>query len=350
MLSSGVVDLVPLGLVAVPVVALFRSGRWAGRAAAEALPAAVGATVAMAVAYGIGAGVRRLRRAHSAAPPPRWAARCSAPRCSRWSPAARACCTAAGCGTTCGTALPEPAEPVLRGAAAGLAVLVGGGALLLAASLPGTSSRVAELTRSLRGRRRRASSACCSLGLLAVPTAVVWAASYAVGPGFAVGVGTAVAPSGVALGPVPALPLLGALPDTGHAPGISLVALAVPPLAGIVVGWFAARRPAPGPGPVAGRTAGEAFVAGGLAGVGLGVLAALSSGSLGAGPHGRTWVRTPSGWRWPPASRSVRSPRSSRTRAAGTTTALVASGHRLRRGLHRTGRAHCDRNAPGTDR
>src|SRR5262249_50741931 len=65
-------------------------------------------------------------------------------------------------------------------------------------------------------------------------------------------------------------------------PGVSLVALALPPLAGVVVGWFAARRPAPGQGPAAGRTAGEAFVAGALSGVGLGLLAALTSGAVGA--------------------------------------------------------------------
>ena len=279
-LSTGVVDLVPLGLMAVPLLALFRCGRWAGQAAAEALPAALGATLSMSVVYGVGAGMVASASAQRGS---------AAEVGSVLVGAVLFAFVAGGCGVLQGArlwdelwaVLPEPAESVLRAAAAGLAVLLGGGALLLAGSLVWHGSRVGELTRALDV------GAAGGLGVLlvcvlAVPTAVVWAASYTVGPGFAVGVGTTVAPSGVTVGAVPALPLMAALPDSGHAPGASLVALVVPPLAGVVVGWFAAHRPAPGPGPVAGRTAGEALVAGALAGLGLGLLAALSSGSLGA--------------------------------------------------------------------
>jgi hypothetical protein len=246
----------------------------------EALPAAIGATVSMALVYGIGAGVVASASSQRGS---------AAEVGSVLLGAMGFALVAGGCGVVHGARLwdqvwqrlPEPAEPILRAAGAGLAVLVGGGALLLAASIAWHGGRVAALARSLDV------GAAGSLGVLlvcvlAVPTAVVWAAAYTVGPGFAVGVGTAVAPAGVTVGAVPALPLMAALPDSGHAPGASLVALAVPPLAGVVVGWFAARRPAPGPGPVAGRTAGEALVAGALAGVGLGLLAALSAGSVGA--------------------------------------------------------------------
>ena len=275
-LSVGTIDLVPLGLVAVPAVALFRAGRWAGQGAAEALPAAAAATVAMAVTYGIGAAVVATASAQRGS---------AAEAGSVLVGAGVLALVVGGCGVLSGAVLwdelwdllPEEALPVLRGAAAGLAVLLGGGALLLAGSLLAHFGRVGDVARSLHVGAA-GGFALLLLGLLAVPTGVVWAASYTVGPGFAVGLGTAVAPSGVALGPVPALPLLGALPDTGHAPGASMVALAVPPLAGLVVGWLAARRPAA----TAGRTAGEAVAAGVLAGVGLGVLALLSSGSLGA--------------------------------------------------------------------
>lgn len=275
-LGSAVIDLVPLGLLAVPVLALFRSGRWAGRMSAEALPAAAAATVAMAVAYGIGAAVLASASAQRGS---------AAEVGSVLVGATVLALVAGGCGVLSGAGawddlwevLPEPALPVLRGAAAGLCVLVGGGALLLAASMLTHFGRITDLARSLPVGAAGAFGILL-LCLLSVPTAVVWATAYAVGPGFAVGLGTAVAPSGVALGPVPALPLLGALPETGRPPGVWMVALAIPPLAGLVIGWLAARRPAATPG----RTAAEALGSGVLAGAGLGVLAMVSSGSLGA--------------------------------------------------------------------
>jgi hypothetical protein len=189
---------------------------------------------------------------------------------------------AAGCGVVSGarlwsTTLPPGVRPLLRSAAAGLAVLVGGGALLLATALAGHLGRVADIGTALGGGDPGGVELLL-VGVLAVPTGVVWAASYAVGPGFAVGLATSVAPSGVALGPVPAMPLLGALPAAGRAPAVSLLALAVPLAAGVVVGLLAARRPRPTPG----ATATLALASGVLAGLALGVLAALSSGSFGS--------------------------------------------------------------------
>lgn len=48
--------------------------------------------------------------------------------------------------------------------------------------------------------------------------AVIWGMAYIAGPGFAVGTGTLVAPTGVQLGTVPSLPILGALPEAGPTP------------------------------------------------------------------------------------------------------------------------------------
>jgi hypothetical protein len=74
-----------------------------------------------------------------------------------------------------------------------------------------------------------------------VPNAVVWAAAFALGPGFAVGSGTSVAPGGVELGLVPALPPLGALPadDLG---AVGWLVLAGPAVAGVLAGWIIRRR------------------------------------------------------------------------------------------------------------
>ena len=47
------------------------------------------------------------------------------------------------------------------------------------------------------------------------PNAIVWAASYAIGPGFTLGNGSIVSPAATELGALPAIPLLTAVPDVG---------------------------------------------------------------------------------------------------------------------------------------
>jgi len=116
-----------------------------------------------------------------------------------------------------------------------------------------------------------------------VPNIVVWAASWFAGPGFALGTGSFVSPLGTAVGPLPAVPILGALPVGDLAFGF--VGLAVP----IVAAFLAAVAVRPallraiGDGS---RLAWSALVAigGGVAGgLLLGLLAAASAGSFGPG-------------------------------------------------------------------
>jgi Family of unknown function (DUF6350) len=274
--SEGELSLVPLGLLALPAWMVYRSARWAGRVSVDGLPAMLAATTALAVVYATAAGVLASLTQQG---------RSGVGIGGAIVGAGALALLAGGPGVLSGGSmwgeladrLPEPAVPVARGAAAGVAVLVGGGALLATISLAFHAGQVSRLTAALAASPW-GTATLLLVALLAVPSAAVWGAAYAVGPGFAVGVGTAVAPSGVALGPVPAFPLLGALPSAGPAPGASLVALAVAPLAGIVVGLLAARRPAA----TQGRTAAEAAASGALAGVALGLLAWLSAGSLGA--------------------------------------------------------------------
>jgi Family of unknown function (DUF6350) len=274
--SAGPLNLVPLGLLAVPAYALYRSGRWAGRASVDALPAAVAATATLTAAYVTAVAVVTSLTSD---------ARLGAEVRSVVLGSMVVALVAGGAGVISGGRLwsaladlvPESVPQVLRGAVAGLAVLLGGGALLLTASMVWHFDRVLGITRALQAGAF-GGLLLLVLGLLCVPTGVVWAAAYAVGPGFALGIGTTVAPAGVALGPVPAFPLIGGLPATGPAPTVSLVALGVPLVAGLVVGVLAARRPAE----TSGQTVTEALAAGVLAGLLLGVLAWLSSGSLGA--------------------------------------------------------------------
>ncbi len=73
-----------------------------------------------------------------------------------------------------------------------------------------------------------------------LPNLIVWVAAWLVGPGFAVGAGSSVGPLGTSLGPLPAVPILGALPTGDFAFGF--LGLLVPIVAAFVVG--VAIRPA----------------------------------------------------------------------------------------------------------
>jgi hypothetical protein len=115
--------------------------------------------------------------------------------------------------------------------------------------------------------------------LALVPTIVVWTASWLVGPGFALGTGSLVSPLGTSLGPIPAVPILGALPSGDSAWGF--VGILVPIVAAFLVGaWF-------GPG-IRRRLDGywvvvAAIAMGVVAGIVLGILAWFASGGAGPG-------------------------------------------------------------------
>ncbi|HEX4441948.1 MAG TPA: DUF6350 family protein [Galbitalea sp.] len=70
--------------------------------------------------------------------------------------------------------------------------------------------------------------------ILFLPNLVVWAASWLIGPGFSIGTGSLVSPLGTTLGPLPSIPVLGALPQ-GDTP-FEFVGLLVPLIAGFLVG------------------------------------------------------------------------------------------------------------------
>jgi hypothetical protein len=120
-----------------------------------------------------------------------------------------------------------------------------------------------------------------------LPNAVMFAVAFLAGPGFRIGTGTTVAPTGVELGNLPALPLLAAVPSDGATPGYLLLLTAVVPvLAGVVAGLVIVRRVAAGP--LAGTVEWEGLaVRAGLAAVGaastLLVLMVLAGGAAGPG-------------------------------------------------------------------
>jgi hypothetical protein len=123
-----------------------------------------------------------------------------------------------------------------------------------------------------------------TVGQLAfVPDLVGWATAWLVGPGFAIGAGSSVSPIGTTLGPLPAVPLLGALPASGHTFG--LVWILVPVVAGFVAGGLLRPRlvRALGAADSALYRALGGVATGLVAGVLTGVVTGLTAGSAGPG-------------------------------------------------------------------
>lgn len=76
------------------------------------------------------------------------------------------------------------------------------------------------------------------LGL--IPNLVVWTMAYTAGPGFSLGEGAWAGPLDTAVGPLPSLPLLAAVPTESHPVG--WLFLLLPVLAGVVAGWWLFRE------------------------------------------------------------------------------------------------------------
>ncbi|MCI2957891.1 DUF6350 family protein [Agromyces atrinae] len=114
--------------------------------------------------------------------------------------------------------------------------------------------------------------------LALLPNAIVWTASWLLGPGFALGTGTTVSPGGTVIGPLPGIPLLGIVPS--ETPAVGLFGLLVPVVLGFAVGYVLERRAVDGTWlTTALRGVGIGLVAGVL----LGLLAWWSSGAAGPG-------------------------------------------------------------------
>jgi hypothetical protein len=123
--------------------------------------------------------------------------------------------------------------------------------------------------------------------LMLVPNMVLYVVAFVAGPGFQLGTGTTIAPTGVDVGNLPALPLLAAVPADGATPSYLLVLTAVVPLlAGAVAGLVVVRRGLAEPDAEA--LGWDAFALRGamaalLAGIVFFALFALSGGSAGPG-------------------------------------------------------------------
>ncbi len=305
--GAGRIGMLPLGLVLLPGALLWRAGRsvvrgrGADRGGHSVVRGATGSgtgpglvikvALAVAVPYSILAGVLALASKTALA---------SASVVQAVLAAFITALVAAGFGaaralapwTQLGAHLTARTRSVLVGAAGALTVLGAAGALATAMALASHASQFTAVYSLLDpGMVGAGLLLIAQLGYL--PNAICWAISYMLGPGFAVGAGTVVAPTGSVLGTLPAFPLLAALPSGTHGSGPAWLAgliLAMPYLAGAVAGLLVvrtARTVVLEAAPIRG------FCAGALTGAVLGVFAAFAGGPLG---DGRLAVVGPSPW------------------------------------------------------
>jgi Family of unknown function (DUF6350) len=175
--------------------------------------------------------------------------------------------------------LPSPVPAYLRPAAVAQVTQLGAAALVVVVLLVTQVSGVTALHRALDPGV--SGSAVLTLGqVMLLPNLVLWACAVLAGPGFAVGTGTSVTVTGSHLGPLPAIPVLAALPAPGSLPGPMVALLAVPVLSGVLAGIVVVRRTRT-PGVVA--RLGEALGASLGCGLSAGLLAWLSGGPAGPG-------------------------------------------------------------------
>ncbi|GAB3607691.1 hypothetical protein GCM10027413_31000 [Conyzicola nivalis] len=174
------------------------------------------------------------------------------------------------------------AATALRGGLASATAVIAVAAVLLAVLVAVNYAQIVGLYEGLH--TEVLGGAALTLAQLAfIPTFVIWAASWLVGPGFAIGVGSSVSPLGTSLGPIPAIPVFGALP-TGDL-SFGFVGLLVP----VVAAFLAAAllRPkfsaAIGDSSRIGWTVATGLGMGLVGGVALGLLASFASGAAGPG-------------------------------------------------------------------
>ena len=182
-----------------------------------------------------------------------------------------------------GWAIRALAGPALRAGTGAVAILLLVSALAQAALVAGNWILITQLYEGIRVTAL--GGIMVTAGQLAIlPNLAIYGATWFVGTGFSIGSGSLISPLGTAVGPMPALPILGALP-IGTA-SIGLIALAVP-LVGGFIATLSIRRLADqirfefASAWSAALSLGLSVAA--VAAVEMGILVALASGAVGPG-------------------------------------------------------------------
>ncbi|HEU5355631.1 MAG TPA: DUF6350 family protein [Actinocrinis sp.] len=218
---DGPFGLSPLGFTILPAVSLLLAGRYAG----HRFGAGIWAFAAVAACYPLAA----LVIAWSAAAGPLHAAVGMA----AGYPCLIACCAfGAGQLSIHTPTLERWAATAVRAGTVALAIFVCGAALLAALAVGLRFTEVAQLGRTI-GQGTAGDFGLFLIDLALAPNLVVWALSFAAGPGFAVGAGSSVSVRGSTHGALPGLPLLQAVPHPGAGSLWLCLVFAIPLLAGV---------------------------------------------------------------------------------------------------------------------
>lgn len=278
----GLIGLLPLGLVLLPCVLLERAGCWMTHAGHVTRPRHV-AYAALAIAFpyalftaAVAVGSRTAEVSPDLIQAVGWGFLVAL--------------VAGGFGAAHGLApwrrlaglLPPRPRSVTLGVISALALMTALGALLDAVSLGlhlrAYQAAVDSLSPGIAG------SALLLLAEIAyLPNAIIWSVAYALGPGFSFGVGTAVSPSGSALGAIPAFPMLAGMPTgpgAAYPAWLGFLVLASPYLAGALAGLMTIKI---APTPFLEGAPLWGLLTGSLAGIAIGILARVSGGPLGTG-------------------------------------------------------------------
>ena len=277
--GAGRIGMLPLGLVLLPGTLLALAGRWVVHAGAVTRLRHVGyAAVALALPYTLLAGALAVACRSTQAAPSLWQAVVASFLLAF---------VAGGLGAARGLApwsrlaslMPARPRSIVLGMLGASALLTAVGAALagvsLALHLPEVKAAADALAPGPAG------AVLLLLAQLAyAPNAIIWAVAYVLGPGFAFGAGTAVAPTGSSLGALPVFPMLAALPSGGRSAWVTILVLAMPYLAGVFAGIVTVRIT---PTPVIEAAALWGFAAGAATGALAGLAAAFAGGPLGDG-------------------------------------------------------------------
>lgn len=278
-LEAATISLVPLGLTLFCAYVTFRLGRWAG--ATSAVEDGRGLLLAVAVLAGVYGVVATLSAVLASLP-------VAQPHLGLAFVGGFALAAGAGGpGLLAGSGrwaawrerVPETARAVCTGAASAVLLMLACGALLVTVALVLDLGSAATVLSRLH--TDVAGGLLYTVVVAAVaPNAVLLGGCYLLGPGFLVGTGTVVSPSVVVLGPVPAFPLLAALPDPGPTPWWTPALVAVPVLVAATATALMLRRY-----PVAQYELGalRGLAAGVLGGGLFALLAGVAGGSVGPG-------------------------------------------------------------------
>jgi Family of unknown function (DUF6350) len=284
--SGGSVSIAPLGLTLFLAVCLYRGGKFAARvSAADRTKDLMLASAVLAVTYGAGALLIALLTSDQTVKVSPLSAFLGA-TCLAIVAGTAGVLVESGAAAEIVDATPPGLRDVVPAAVAALLTAVAAAAVLYAVMLAVHFSRVTAMLEALDAGVI-GSVVLFAICLALLPNVLLYVVAFLAGPGFQLGVGTSIAPTGVDVGSLPALPLLAATPADGATPSYLLALTALLPLvAGGVAGLVVVKRGLAAPdAEVLGWDAYalRGGIAALLAAVGLLVLMTLSGGSAGPG-------------------------------------------------------------------